>query len=131
MAESYKEYLVGYPARRLATAVVFERHGNIKAGSFGAHPRIEVTLDRALNELMQGRSLDSLSGLPVPEYQNEEIASPKTWKATSSIPVESSHGSYWRKILISILSTGPLRLLRKKNSPCSVRGSRVWDLIFT
>ena len=43
--------------------------------SFGAHPRFEIALERALTELLQGRSLDSLEGFPEPGFDMEEINS--------------------------------------------------------
>ena len=43
--------------------------------SFGAHPRFEVALERALTELLQGRALDSLGGFPAPTFDLEEAAS--------------------------------------------------------
>ena len=43
--------------------------------SFGAHPRFEVALERALTELLQGRALDALSGFPAPGFDLEETAS--------------------------------------------------------
>ncbi len=43
--------------------------------SFGAHPRFEIALERALTELLQGRALDALSGFPAPGYDLEETAS--------------------------------------------------------
>ena len=43
--------------------------------SFGAHPRFEVALERALTELLQGRALDHLSGFPAPTFDLEEAAS--------------------------------------------------------
>jgi ribosomal protein S12 methylthiotransferase accessory factor len=42
--------------------------------SFGAHPRFEVALERALTELLQGRALDSLAGFPAPGFDPTEIA---------------------------------------------------------
>lgn len=45
--------------------------------SFGAHPRFEVALERALTELLQGRALDALSGFPAPGFDQEEIADPQ------------------------------------------------------
>lgn len=42
--------------------------------SFGAHPRFEVALERALTELLQGRALDTLAGFPAPGFDREEIA---------------------------------------------------------
>jgi len=43
--------------------------------SFGAHPRFEIALERALTELLQGRALDSLAGFPAPGFDLEEVAS--------------------------------------------------------
>jgi len=42
--------------------------------SFGAHPRVEIALERALTELLQGRALDALGGFPEPGFDLEEIA---------------------------------------------------------
>ncbi len=43
--------------------------------SFGAHPRFEIALERALTELLQGRALDALGGFPAPGFDLEEAAS--------------------------------------------------------
>lgn len=43
--------------------------------SFGAHPRFEIALERALTELLQGRALDALGGFPEAGFDLEEIAS--------------------------------------------------------
>lgn len=42
--------------------------------SFGAHPRFEVALERALTELLQGRAMASLKGFVAPGLDMEEIA---------------------------------------------------------
>ena len=42
--------------------------------SFGAHPRFEIALERALTELLQGRALEALEGFPEPGFDLEEIA---------------------------------------------------------
>ena len=42
--------------------------------SFGAHPRFEVALERALTELLQGRALDSLGDFPAAGFDMDEIA---------------------------------------------------------
>ncbi|HJU71673.1 MAG TPA: 30S ribosomal protein S12 methylthiotransferase accessory factor YcaO [Paucimonas sp.] len=42
--------------------------------SFGAHPRFEIALERALTELLQGRALDALGGFPEPGFDLDEIA---------------------------------------------------------
>ena len=41
--------------------------------SFGAHPRFEIALERALTELLQGRGLDTLEGFPEPGFDMDEI----------------------------------------------------------
>lgn len=45
--------------------------------SFGAHPKFEVALERALTELLQGRGLDALGGFAEAGFDLEEIASPQ------------------------------------------------------
>ena len=42
--------------------------------SFGAHPRFEVALERALTELLQGRALNSLGDFPTAGFDMDEIA---------------------------------------------------------
>jgi ribosomal protein S12 methylthiotransferase accessory factor len=42
--------------------------------SFGAHPRFEVALERALTELLQGRAIDGLKDFPAPGFDMSEIA---------------------------------------------------------
>jgi len=43
--------------------------------SFGAHPRFEIALERALTELLQGRALEALDGFPAPGFDLDEVAS--------------------------------------------------------
>jgi ribosomal protein S12 methylthiotransferase accessory factor len=45
--------------------------------SFGAHPKFEVALERALTELLQGRGLDALNGFAEAGFDQDEIASPQ------------------------------------------------------
>ncbi len=45
--------------------------------SFGAHPRFEVALERALTELLQGRGLDALNGFAEAGFDMDEISSPQ------------------------------------------------------
>ena len=42
--------------------------------SFGAHPRFEVALERALTELLQGRAINGLKGFVAHGFDMEEIA---------------------------------------------------------
>jgi ribosomal protein S12 methylthiotransferase accessory factor len=41
--------------------------------SFGAHPRFEIALERALTELLQGRALNTLEGFPEAGFDMDEI----------------------------------------------------------
>lgn len=41
--------------------------------SYGAHPRFEIALERAMTELLQGRALTSLEGFPQPGFDMSEI----------------------------------------------------------
>ena len=41
--------------------------------SFGAHPSLEVALERSLTELLQGRSFEGLNDLPAPTFNSEEV----------------------------------------------------------
>jgi ribosomal protein S12 methylthiotransferase accessory factor len=41
--------------------------------SYGAHPRFEIALERAMTELLQGRALDSFEGFPEPGFDMSEI----------------------------------------------------------
>ncbi len=43
--------------------------------SFGAHPRFDIALERALTELLQGRAIDALGGFPPPGCDLDEVAS--------------------------------------------------------
>jgi ribosomal protein S12 methylthiotransferase accessory factor len=43
--------------------------------SFGAHPRFEIALERALTELLQGRALDALESFAEPGFDMDEINS--------------------------------------------------------
>ena len=44
--------------------------------SFGAHPSFEVTLDRTMTELLQGRRLESLDGFQTPSFDDAAVADP-------------------------------------------------------
>lgn len=49
--------------------------------SFGAHPRLEIALERAMTQLLQGRSLDSLGGFPEPGFDMSEIGATSNLEA--------------------------------------------------
>lgn len=61
--------------------------------SFGAHPRFEIALERALTELLQGRALSSLEGFPEPGFDMEEIAAVANLEIHF---VDSSGVIHWR-----------------------------------
>ncbi|MCK6391774.1 MAG: YcaO-like family protein [Azonexus sp.] len=61
--------------------------------SFGAHPRFEIALERALTELLQGRALDALGGFPPPGHDLEEVASAPNIEIHF---VDSSGVVHWR-----------------------------------
>jgi len=42
--------------------------------SFGAHPRFQIALERALTELLQGRALESLENFAEPGFDMDEIS---------------------------------------------------------
>jgi len=61
--------------------------------SFGAHPRFDVALERALTELLQGRALDALGGFPAPGFDLDEVASAPNLEIHF---VDSSGILHWR-----------------------------------
>ena len=54
------------------------RTGGVFA-SFGAHPSLEVALERSLTELLQGRSLEGLNDLPQPTFASEAVTEPNNF----------------------------------------------------
>jgi ribosomal protein S12 methylthiotransferase accessory factor len=44
--------------------------------SFGAHPSLEVALERSLTELLQGRSFEGLNDLPPPTFESNAVTEP-------------------------------------------------------
>ncbi len=51
------------------------RTGGVFA-SFGAHPSLEVALERSLTELLQGRSFEGLNDLPRPTFESNAVTEP-------------------------------------------------------
>ena len=47
--------------------------------SFGAHPSLEVALERSLTELLQGRSLEGLNDLPRPTFESNAVTEPNNF----------------------------------------------------
>ena len=54
------------------------RSGGVFA-SFGAHPSLEVALERSLTELLQGRSLEGLNDLPRPTFESNAVTEPNNF----------------------------------------------------
>lgn len=64
--------------------------------SFGAHPRFEVALERALTELLQGRALDRLAGFSEPSFDLEDVATPQNLETHF---IDSSGPIHWNFLL--------------------------------
>jgi ribosomal protein S12 methylthiotransferase accessory factor len=47
--------------------------------SFGAHPSLEVALERSLTELLQGRSFEGLNDLPAPTFESNAVTEPNNF----------------------------------------------------
>lgn len=54
------------------------RTGGVFA-SFGAHPSLEVALERSLTELLQGRSFEGLNDLPRPTFESQAVTEPNNF----------------------------------------------------
>ena len=65
-----------YPV--MCVTLMNSRTGGVFA-SFGAHPRLEVALERSLTELLQGRSLEGLNDLPLPTFSSEAVTEPNNF----------------------------------------------------
>ena len=65
-----------YPV--MCVTLMNPRTGGVFA-SFGAHPSLEVALERSLTELLQGRSLEGLNDLPPPTFLSEAVTEPNNF----------------------------------------------------
>ena len=65
-----------YPV--MCVTLMNPRTGSVFA-SFGAHPNLEVALERSLTELLQGRSLEGLNDLPPPTFSSEAVTEPNNF----------------------------------------------------
>ena len=54
------------------------RTGGVFA-SFGAHPKMEVAIERSLTELLQGRSFEGLNDLPKPTFSRNAVTEPNNF----------------------------------------------------
>ena len=62
-----------YPV--MCVTLMNPRTGGVFA-SFGAHPNLEVALERSLTELLQGRSFEGLNDLPPPTFESNALTEP-------------------------------------------------------
>ncbi len=65
-----------YPV--MCVTLMNPRTGGVFA-SFGAHPSLEVALERSLTELLQGRSFEGLNDLPPPTFTSEAVTEPNNF----------------------------------------------------
>ena len=65
-----------YPV--MCVTLMNPRTGGVFA-SFGAHPSLEIALERSLTELLQGRSLEGLNDLPPPTFASEAVTEPNNF----------------------------------------------------
>ncbi|WP_312159971.1 OsmC domain/YcaO domain-containing protein [Acinetobacter sp.] len=65
-----------YPV--MCVTLMNPRTGGVFA-SFGAHPKLEVALERSLTELLQGRSFEGLNDLPKPTFSTNAVTEPNNF----------------------------------------------------
>lgn len=65
-----------YPV--MCVTLMNPRTGGVFA-SFGAHPNLEVALERSLTELLQGRSFEGLNDLPQPTFASHAVTEPNNF----------------------------------------------------
>ncbi|MEG1854670.1 MAG: OsmC domain/YcaO domain-containing protein [Acinetobacter sp.] len=65
-----------YPV--MCVTLMNPRTGGVFA-SFGAHPSLEVALERSLTELLQGRSFEGLNDLPKPTFSSNAVTEPNNF----------------------------------------------------
>jgi len=65
-----------YPV--MCVTLMNPRTGGVFA-SFGAHPSLEVALERSLTELLQGRSFEGLNDLPRPTFDSNAVTEPNNF----------------------------------------------------
>jgi ribosomal protein S12 methylthiotransferase accessory factor len=65
-----------YPV--MCVTLMNPRTGGVFA-SFGAHPSLEIALERSLTELLQGRSLEGLNDLPQPTFETHAVTEPNNF----------------------------------------------------
>ncbi|HEY1397158.1 OsmC domain/YcaO domain-containing protein [Roseateles sp.] len=65
-----------YPV--MCVTLMNPRTGGVFA-SFGAHPSLQVALERSLTELLQGRSFEGLNDLPRPTFASNAVTEPNNF----------------------------------------------------
>lgn len=65
-----------YPV--MCVTLMNPRTGGVFA-SFGAHPNMQVAIERSLTELMQGRSFEGLNDLPRPTFSSQAVTEPNNF----------------------------------------------------
>ncbi len=65
-----------YPV--MCVTLMNPRTGGVFA-SFGAHPSLEIALERSLTELLQGRSFEGLNDLPQPTFASNAVTEPNNF----------------------------------------------------
>jgi len=65
-----------YPV--MCVTLMNPRTGGVFA-SFGAHPSLQVALERSLTELLQGRSFEGLNDLPRPTFESNAVTEPNNF----------------------------------------------------
>lgn len=65
-----------YPV--MCVTLMNPRTGGVFA-SFGAHPKLEIALERSLTELLQGRSFEGLNDLPKPTFSSNAVTEPNNY----------------------------------------------------
>lgn len=65
-----------YPV--MCVTLMNPRTGGVFA-SFGAHPSLQVALERSLTELLQGRSFEGLNDLPQPTFASNAVTEPNNF----------------------------------------------------
>ncbi|MDW5415280.1 OsmC domain/YcaO domain-containing protein [Iodobacter sp. CM08] len=65
-----------YPV--MCVTLMNPRTGGVFA-SFGAHPSMEVAIERSLTELLQGRSFEGLNDLPRPTFVSQALTEPNNF----------------------------------------------------
>lgn len=96
------------------------RTGGVFA-SFGAHPSLEVALERSLTELLQGRSLEGLNDLPPPTFVSEAVTEPNNFvehfnstRAASYLGASSVQNRITNLLIGIFLARAKIQILKRQ-----------------